>query len=336
MDTKLLYFPSINPPINIWFKTAFLFYEQIMTIAPPNFLTNEKIKKSDEERFRGYAEWLRREGYMRRISSFDNSMDRKLFREKMTPTLNYIKENVQTYKDELNNGGEFILLEGKISSSIIDELDDLDLVIKNDHPNAFYPTDFEYIIPESIGQVFMYQLAVSLGELDYCVPSTDQLEYTFEIQEKNNPLLAEQKYMKVVMPQIFPIPLNLELEKLFEFKERFSKELKAYRQNLEIRLNKLEDVESSKLDSYLKKEVKELKGEISRLEELYKDAGIDELTFSDVSNIARVLGGVVVKSPGSAWRGIVGFFKRNLIPESKNPLTYPAMFNYKFKKENEV
>jgi len=98
MNDKLLYFPLINPPINDWFKTAFLFYEQILTIAPPNFLTNEVIENSDKERFEGHADWLRRKGYMRRISSFDNSMDSKAFDKKIKPSIDFIKKIYQHIK----------------------------------------------------------------------------------------------------------------------------------------------------------------------------------------------------------------------------------------------
>ena len=297
MDDKLLYFPSINPPINNWFKTAFLFYEQILTIAPSNFLTNKTVKDSDKERYKGYADWLREKGYMKRISSFDNYMDSEVFDKKMEPSIEYIKKNKKLFEDELKQDKTFKIYHGKFSDDLIYKLDDMNLVIKEEIPNSW--PEYDYILPESIGQVFMYRLAVTLGELDYCLPSTDQRKYTFQFQEKKNPLLAKQKYMDLVMPQVFPIPFDLELEKLFGFKEKFSKELIQYRKNLKIRLQKLEDVEEGKLDNYLKKEVEELKAEIKRLEELYNDAGIDKITFSDVVNTARIAGGIGLGNPSS-------------------------------------
>lgn len=103
---------------------------------------------------------------------------------------------------------------------------------------------------------------------------------------------------------------------------------------MEIRLDKLKYVEKHKLNKYLRKEVEELKLEINRLKELYQDVGIDEITFNDVINVARVVKGVGTSNPFSLLRGLFGFLNRNKIPESKNPLSYPAMYNYQFGKKD--
>lgn len=328
---RILYFPSMNPPTNDWFKTAILYYDKILTIAPPNFLEKGEIKNEEKSNFTESTKWLHDNKYLEVVESFSSPMDEKAFKKKIIPILEDIEKNKLEYQKEFNSNNVSKLFYGKFSNDIMDRLERLDLVVREEFPNAYAP--YAYYVPKSIGDVFMYQLAVTLGELDYCIPSTDEKNYTFQIQEKSNPMLAEQKYFDIVMPQVFPIPVELSLSQLIDFKKKFRIELLEYRRSLDKKMAQLAYVEDKHLDDYLHDESELIKKDIKRLEELYNDAGIGKWTFSDTVNSFKILKGVFDGKIFSSLGGFLGLLSKK-IPDKKNPLTYPAMFNYHFNKSN--
>lgn len=324
---RILYFPSMNLPNNDWLKTAMLFYDKILTIAPPDFLADGKIRESKVSNFEEHTKMLYEKGHIEVVESFSSGRDQDLFSDRLKPIFTQIKANKSIYAKELENNNHSRLFSGKFAGNVIRKLEEMNLVIEERSPNEWAPE--AYKVPKSIGDVFMYQLAETLGELDYCTPSTDQKQYTFEIQEKNNPLLEQQKYFELVFPNIFPIPEKLSIDELINFRERFRPELIEYRKDLDIRLDSLQFVDKNKLELYLKNELKSINKEIDKLIELYQDAGINKWTFKDTVNTFKVLGGIFTSDIFMSLRGVLGLAGKRT-PDKKNPFSYPAMFNYHF------
>lgn len=327
---NILYFPSLNPPKDDWFKIAFLYYDTIYTISPPNFIAKNKINSKYRHHYNEQTTWLAENGFISLLMSFDNEYDKKLFSDKIEPIYGKIEENKSIYLDELSKEKLYKIYWGKFSPDIISRLDDLDLVKKVfDKNDDYYPS--EVYIPESIGQVLMYKLADTLGELDYCTPSTDIVNYRFELTADRNPLLNRELFKEIVLPSLFQIPDNISFEELLKFKRTYEEELINFRKLVDEEIAKLSFVVDNKVE-YLEHVVNSLVEEQKRLERVYKDAGIGETSWGTRMNVIKMIGGAATKRPGTFFSGLMGLMKRVILPERRNKLTFPALYNYNYNK----
>ena len=179
----------------------------------------------------------------------------------------------------------------------------------------------------------MYSIARKIGNSDGCIPSTDQVKYTYKITQTENPLIVQQNYEEIILKDIFPIPENTELEQIINFKSRYGKELSNYMSFLDALFEQTEFVKKDKMENFMISKHKEINKEVDRLIEIYNDEGLNKVTFKDCINIGKILAGPF-GFVSTAINGAYNLIRRNKIPEKTNQVSYAALYNYHFIDKN--
>ena len=324
---KIVYFPSMNPPNNDWLKTSLLFYDKIGAITPENFINDGNIRLNSENRFEEHTKFLHQKKHIELIESFYKDDINRDFEREMDAMFEKIEEHKEAFNEELESGSTAKFYYGKLTGSMIQKFQTLNLIKTHSIPNQYEPDC--YYIPKSIGQSIMYNIANKIGQSDGYVPSTDKKEYTYKIKQEINPLIVKQEYEEIIMKNIFPIPVDTELEQVLKFKSKYEKELRNYRSFLETFFLQTKFVKENEIQKYMISKHMEINKEVDRLIEIYNDEGLNKITYNDWINAIKILSGPFgLKS--TAINGAYNLIRRNKIPEKTNQLSYAALYNYYF------
>ena len=322
---RILYFPSINPPSGLWLNSALIYYDEVNILMPVRAEYEKQSGLNHDNLKSEYTQRLIDYGFVRPVESIEDSRDRRILENALAPIITIAKERKEEFLRELYTN-PFRIYPGKINYSIFSKLQELDLVIDDPDPNKYYHR--EYLIPSSIGYAIMYKLAYTIGELDYCTPSTDDKEFRFELVERDNVLLKTQYYSKFVLEKILPIPNDDSLDRVLLLKERYREPLINFRRLIESKMKRLAFIEDKDIEEYLIEELKEIQDRISMLTELYNEVGIDKLSMHDIMNAYKVVSGGIMGRAGTVFAGLFGFAKGKSLPMRNDPITFPAIMNY--------
>lgn len=212
---NILYYPCINLPNTDWTIRALLYYDRIGSIVPTRYL-------EEPERFEPFMREVVRNEL---IEPMDPEMYLEHPKEMSEKICEYLKQNkyiIQRRKLSLKNEKSRLHID-KFNPEILEELTRMGLAERWD--------DVWYNVERTTAHELMMLLAsVVANKMDY-LPATDEMDYSFStsyIQNEYLELRMRQYRRDLILKNLIPYPKNVDLTRLFRFKERYCDLLKIF------------------------------------------------------------------------------------------------------------
>lgn len=308
MRAKALYFPYINLPENDWLYLMLLYWDQLSSIVPSEYVY-------DRSQLLPHMSTLMKEGLVDFIEPQKFIENKDDFGE---PFLAFVKRRVKTSRMQV---GENVLERFPVHIEKLGPLAD-ELVRMNLATSADYPW---YEMDRWVADAFMAYLASFIGSLPEInsAPITNN-EICFRLlggyPRKTVRERTIQRYE--ILRSIMPFPKNgLSLGKVIKFKEKYHSELSRFRDHIEglsIDLSNLTDPEDR--DQRGEITLRELKQEIDEIASRMRETW-HEVLFLDVLPILGA--GGPLSLPTAIYQSIERRRNRQLL--HNYPLAYGAL-----------
>lgn len=230
MNDKILYYPYMSLPENLWTYRALLYYDNLGVIVPNDYLYNpEKHTKQMLD--------LIQANLVQQINPIDFTHDLRGFKEGFLNELLSPKRRIDIKRRNFNIGNYSRIHVEKFDNGIMNALQELGLA-KRSREWAWYEVE-----PKTAFMLMTY-LATVISVRDNRLPITDNIkeENRFKSNKKRDTdkLVLRNK----ILQDILPLPSELNIAKLEQFKGRYQTELRRFRNKIEsliIELNKFRD-----------------------------------------------------------------------------------------------
>jgi len=218
MSNSLLYFPYINVPNDSWTIKSILYWDKVGAIVPHIYKDNpDRLEKN--MRALVEAELVQQVfpyNYTYRIPNFDEAFI------ELTRQSDF---NLQQKRIDFRNGLTSRLHVQKFGDRLLSELRRMGIARKE---------SWEWYHVESrTARLFMMYLATLIAKLDNFTPATDRASnIDFSLQQKGLSSYIQTRRGKF-LKDLMPYPIEPDIAKLKKFKNKYHKQLKAFRNNLE-------------------------------------------------------------------------------------------------------
>lgn len=270
---KLLYYPYINLPQNDWTIRTLLYYDSISTIVPrraydrPELFYNENMRE------------LLTNGLVIPVDPLE-ALDEPW--ETINPFYTFLQGPGFDQAAKRNNfilGNYIKIHSGKFDGEVFYYLEYLKLARKLDNDL--------YIVEHDTANYLMAFLANILSIKLNLQPITDKKNNNQDILL--NSIIQQEKKREIILRELIPFPQNIDLDKLYKFKEIHYELLKLFR-------NKVEQIV---LDNSLKEgdeifnfKIKELISHKEMLQEKMNGSKLGPILFGTVCGITGILIGL--------------------------------------------
>lgn len=326
--TKALYFPYINLPDDEWLYLMLLYWDQLSSIVPSEYLYNP-------ESLSPHMSTLMREGLVNPLRPQEFIDDKEEFGK---PFLDFVRHRVRARRTQLRDGAaaQRIPIHVEKLGQVADELVELNLATYTGYP--WYEMDIW------VANAFMSYLACLIGNLPEVnsAPITNNASCFQQLAGYSGRSFAERiRQREVALGEIFPFPkADLSLNKVIKFKEKYGDELARFRDHIEglcIDLSNIPDPD----DREEKRQVtmRELKPEIDLIAGRIQDTW-QQVVFLNILPVLGVSGSVILNLQGdqtiaaglgalSLPAAIYRYFERKRDRELllNHPLAYGALLH---------
>ena len=253
INRLLLYYPSINIPINSWLKKSILYTDKVASIVPDNMEVSDTMKYLEQN---GQYKPIHVEEFVygQDWSNFENIFRNVIESNEFQCLLN---DHQKQYTED------YAIHNNKISIRLISYLNHRNLTL--DKRNNWHK------IEKNTALIYMSLLAhyISQNMSDLVYPSTNLLDYQeifFQINKKH---IAP----RMIFEKCLPTPRdNCDLETIIDFKEKRKTELLKFRKVLDEYEKKINNSESREQISYNMVQLSEkIKVEIEDIEKAMSD-----------------------------------------------------------------
>jgi hypothetical protein len=256
MNDKLLYFPYINIPNNNWTVKSLLYWDRIGVIVPnetDNFLQKFTSDLIDAE----FVDLIVPYQHMYKIPNFDAQFTKLI----KNPSL-----NLEQKRNDFLIGYMTKIHVQKLGIEVMEYLVEQKIAVK-DRKNWDW-----YYVESKTASLIMLFLASVIGKVEDYTPSTDDL-INLNLSVTQNTLEVKLNDLRnETIDDLFPYPIDPDLKKFRDFKEKYNEQLKTFRLFMEqyiFQLHQIKNIEERKHFSNLKhKEIDFYRAEIlSKLNE---------------------------------------------------------------------
>ena len=324
MKNKVLYFPYINVPKSEWFTRMLLYWDQVGSIIPSDYI-------SDPEKLDSYTLELVRAGLVVQVIPAEHSWKIRNLKQTFINYIHGLKAPVLAKRRKLFENRMFHMVHMEKLDGITDGLIELGLAQHGNYPWVY--------LEKTTAEEFMAYLAATLCGIDAidAMPVTDaeinlKTVITSNLEEaKVEGKIATLRYE--VLEDIFPAPLQgLSVVELERFKSKHADLLKSFRLYVEDELVRIASISDPELRERSKLLVKErMKEDIAQITARLRESGFERLSLGKLGTVIAALPGV---SEGlNLLTAIYQAFEReDVIPLNKN-LFYAAYAQKKLPKE---
>ncbi len=324
MRTKALYFPYINLPNDSWLYLMLLYWDQLSSIVPSEYL-------HDPEKLSPHMTTLMRAGLVNPLTPTTYIPDMKHFGK---PFVDFVQHRVR--KRYLRNSvtTQKTLIHIEKLGPVADELVRLELARPTTYP--WYEMD------HWVANAFMSYLASVLGSLpnvESAPVTNDESCFHLLAGYERSPYSVGSRERQLVLEAVFPFPKqDLSLKKLLKFRQKYGEEMARFRNKIEglcVDLSDISDQNTREEKRHLT--VQEMKQDIeyvsARMQETWR-----EVVLLDVLPILGIGGSVIASLQGDQMLGaglgalslssaLCQFFKRNRDRELllNHPMAYGAL-----------
>lgn len=346
--SKLLYFPYISVPNNIWMKQTLLYWDQVASIVPFEYTRNPSMLGHHMQELvqEGLVKQVFPEEYVSEIHDFTENFMNYIDTDPLIKDISSIGKKGQIGKNKLLSTESIHM--GKLSD-IGFELVERGLAKENGH---WFETE------SYTARAFMTYIAFLLGQKIDFTPSTDKYDGFDSILASNsdtshvsNEKRVRDELRAKVLKHILPVPnVNFGVTDLLKFKENNQSELSRYRIFIEKFLIDIELTPEEFREEKMKLFLAEAADNIKYLREKLSFFGGVDFSFVTLCSLASSVFPITsaIKDKNTyeligAVPGLVGAicstFKSNNISELKRqPLAYAAIsskrLGYKFENKH--
>jgi len=333
---KLLYFPYISLPNNQWVSRTLLYWEEVASIVPFDFISRPHMlgQYMRELVHNGLVKQIIPEQYVYDFNDFEANFFNYIENDSFFNHLSALGQ-----LGELGNGK--ILRTQKVHMGKMRYLGD-ELVRRG----LAKPCNDWFEVEEYTANSFMIYLAILIGNKTQYVPSTDRyngfnniLARTNDVDIMRNTKRRVRDELRAnILEKILPVPEgNIDCLELLRFKDRHSEELVRYRNYVENFLIDLDAINIEYKDERVKRFLEESKEEVESIKEKLSVFGSINLDFISLCSISSAIFPVVdainsgnQNSLAGAIPGLLGAIYSTLRSSDHNeirrqPLAYAAI-----------
>jgi uncharacterized protein (UPF0305 family) len=230
--SKVLYFPYIDVPKNNWTIQSILYWDNVSIIAPNDFIHEDEFTQN-----------LADLNLISRVVPNNDDKSTNKLNKDMIDCLNDRLNCFNVYRKNFQNNKIILIHMGKITYEIRRYLEENRLAEE-------YEKDYQWLKVEvTIGNIIMAYLAKYLCETCRYIPSTDNQKFVNRYYKNSIRKVdtIRNKFLNDLIP--YPNVSNIELKKLKDFKNKYEKQLRRFRNAIEqdiIDINLLETMQSPK------------------------------------------------------------------------------------------
>ena len=219
MRSKALYFPYINLPENDWLYLMLLYWDQLSSIMPSEYIDNP-------QKLSPHMSMLLREGLVNPVIPKEFIRGWEDFGE---PFLGFVRHRVSRGRRTRMATTQRKRVHIEKLGRVADELVDLNLATPREYP--------WYEIDGWVADAFMTYLVSLIGslpEVDSAPITNDESCFRLLTGYQGRPSIVKNRLRQLILKEVFPFPrTELNLNKLIKFKDKYGKELAQFRNRIE-------------------------------------------------------------------------------------------------------
>lgn len=216
MNDKLLYFPYINIPNNNWTIKSLLYWDKIGIIVPQGFI--DKPENHNE-----FTLDLLQTDLIESVFPYEYTSQTKGFDSEFINLIKTPSFYIERKRDDFIKRSISRIHVQKFGREIMEYLVELQIASKDRN-------DWDwYFVESKTANLIMVYLATVIGKIGKFTPATDQIKNL-------NLSISQYQYNRKIdiirqnaLEEILPFPINPDLKKLRNFKEKYHEELKSFR-----------------------------------------------------------------------------------------------------------
>lgn len=300
MRNKILYFPYINVPDTAWFSRMLLYWDEVGSIIPYEFI-------NDPGKLSSHTRELIKEGLIQQVIPGQYLCDIPNFRESFANYITQLEPSILSERKHSFINRLMFKIHLEKMNGIEKDLVQLKLAERIDHP--------WYFVERDTAIDFMSYLAATLGklsELDFA-PTTDDVSYLNKFLSSSIEIKTDRKLEELrieVLNDILPAPKqSLTAFEIKHFKDTYFGDLKSFRNSIErelIAIANINDLELKKRRINLFKD--ESNEQIELIIEAMRKSGFGKIGFSKVGSIVSSIPGI--SSFVGLANAVVGAFRK--------------------------
>ena len=287
---KILYYPYINLPRTDWTLRTLLYYENVGSIVPQQYFYDP------ERHYDPFMLELVRNQLVIPINPIE-TLDHPW--EVTKPFLEFVKGkefNLEVKRRNFRNGKIGLIHKDKFSGAKIHSqkfdgevfynLEQLGLAKRDESSWDWYTVE-----QTTANYLMKFLASVISGKLEM-QPTTDSHKRSFVLKKE----AKQNEKRETILERLMPFPEEIDFDKALDFKEKYSKELKAFKNR----------VEQIVLDNTLEKDSQAFSNKVEELE-IRKDELAEKMKKSNFGNILfGTVCGIVGASTGLAVAETIG------------------------------
>ena len=327
---KILYYPYINIPNNLWTSRALLYWDNIGVIVPMDFVYNP-------EKLESHMHDLVTAQLVEQIVPMNFTADLPNFKKGFLDIILSQKFNVNLKRKDFGRGKHLKIHVEKFDNGIMNVLEEIGLAKWKEWP--WWNVEIE------TAKILMTYLASVISLIDKRRLLTDSIAAN---PKRFFALIAGKQDDKIklrnrLLNDILPLPTKIKVSDLAKIKEKYSHELNRFRNNIEtiiLDISKFED--TGDFETYYKLQLDDIKDTKNYIAGKLSEPKFGKIVFGTLCGLSAA-GIAVAQTPQeqfywtipsilNAVYTAIESHKRNDIIK-KEPLSYLALVERKLKIE---
>jgi len=304
MTDKLLYYPYINVPNNVWSIRSMLYWDSVSAIVPPIYRDNPS--RFEQEMYQMVVEGLVKQvfpfEYISQIPNFDNAF---------LELINSQRHNIDKKRQYFQQGGKTLLHTQKFGSDILQKLVDLGIAKRDRDSWEWYHVEI------TTANIFMKYLATAISIAGNFTPATDKIDkirlpyskklsivggrsFTYEKITKTQEIRGQ--LLNDLMP--YPHPYDLSFNKLRRFKDRNYDQLKRFRNQIEQIIIEISNIKNKEdRENYYCLKIEEITDQKEQISAKLNESNFNHIVFGTIFGLVS---GTIGFASGNTPLGIFG------------------------------
>lgn len=315
MSNKLLYFPYINVPNSTWFTRMLLYWDEIGTIIPYEYIENPA-------NLNDYTRSLVKESLVKQIMPGQYLYKIGSFKESFIKYLNGLSKSELLQRQKKFKSGEYFRIHLEKMDGLESEFMRMKLA-----EHAEYPW---YYVERNTAREFMAYLAATLGKLDEINLSPisddlDHLDHFLHASKSAKKTDNEISSLRLeVLDDLFPAPTKpLSASQIGEFKSKHGDKLSKFRLRVEQEILTIADMRDKTLkDKRLALFIEEAKESTQELINEMNKSGFGRLSLTKFGSIVSSIPGI--SQIFGLANSVIDAFKNEKIPTLDATFLYAA------------
>ncbi len=314
MADKVLYFPYIRVPESTWFTQTLLYWDEVGTITPSEFVNHP-------ERLGDYTRSLVEQELVNQVFPGAHIQDIPRFDDAFAEYVENLGDDLDRRRTAFKQGSN-----ARIHAEKMGLISDY-LVNSKPARNDNYPW---FLVEEDTARHFMGYLAAVLGKhpaLPY-LPITDSEEHLSHFVTASSSAQRANQLLKGirrdVLSDVLPAPTqSLNAEQIRAFKDRHGNKLTSFRRTIEAKLIEIADIQDDDLRQARLRLFKETTvDEIEAIQDAFKSSGFMNTFCGKICSIVAAFPGV--SSCFGLASAVYGAFSKEPENYDSSPLLYAA------------